>query len=41
MGESNKEVYEFLTNRYGDFILLKPPLKINTISSVVFTNYFF
>ena len=30
-GKKDKEVYEFLTERYGDFILLKPPLKTNTI----------
>ena len=31
-GLSNKEIFNFLTDRYGDFILLKPPLKINTIA---------
>ena len=25
-GDSNDEIYKFLTDRYGDFILLKPPL---------------
>ena len=29
-GYNEKEVYEFLTERYGDFILLKPAFKINT-----------
>ena len=29
-GSSDKEIYKFLTDRYGDFILLKPPLKVNT-----------
>ena len=29
-GKSDGEIYEFLTDRYGDFILLKPPLKSNT-----------
>ena len=29
-GENNKEIYKFLTDRYGDFILLKPPFKIST-----------
>ena len=29
-GLTNEEVYKFLTNRYGDFILLKPPLKKST-----------
>ena len=26
----DEEIYKFLTDRYGDFILLKPPLKIST-----------
>jgi len=30
-GEKNKEIYKFLTDRYGDFILLKPPLKLSTL----------
>ena len=30
-GKSDKEIYEFLTYRYGDFILLKPALKLNTV----------
>ena len=30
-GKEDKEIYKFLTERYGDFILLKPPLKNNTI----------
>ena len=29
-GESNDEVRNFLVSRYGDFILLKPPLKPET-----------
>ena len=29
-GSTDKEVYKFLSNRYGDFILLKPPLKKST-----------
>ena len=29
-GSNDKEIYIFLTDRYGDFILLKPPLKIIT-----------
>ena len=24
-GNKDKEIYKFLTDRYGDFILLKPP----------------
>ena len=31
-GLSDKEIYNFLTERYGDFILLNPALKINTIA---------
>ncbi len=30
-GNSDKEIYDFLTERYGDFILLNPPLKISTL----------
>jgi cytochrome c-type biogenesis protein CcmH len=30
-GKTDKEIYKFLTDRYGDFILLKPPLKFNTL----------
>ena len=26
-GRTENEIYKFLTDRYGDFILLKPPLK--------------
>ena len=29
-GYSDSEIYKFLTDRYGDFILLKPPLKLST-----------
>ena len=31
-GKNNEEIYEFLTERYGDFILLKPPFKLNTFA---------
>jgi len=31
-GKSDDEIYVFLTKRYGDFILLKPPLKFNTLA---------
>ena len=31
-GLSNKEIYNYLTDRYGDFILLKPPLKASTFA---------
>src|ERR1700728_4429129 len=30
-GESNAEVRDFLVSRYGDFILLKPPFKRETL----------
>ncbi len=30
-GLTNKEIYKFLTDRYGDFILLNPPLKSSTM----------
>ena len=29
--ETDKEIYKYLTERYGDWILFKPPLKINTL----------
>ena len=35
-GWTNKEIYKFLTDRYGDFILLKPPLKTNTFVLWIF-----
>jgi cytochrome c-type biogenesis protein CcmH len=31
-GKSDEEIYKFLTDRYGDFILLKPPLKLITFA---------
>jgi len=30
-GESDQEIYQFLIDRYGDFVLLKPLLKFNTL----------
>ena len=30
-GVSNEEIYGYLRERYGDYILLKPPLNLNTI----------
>jgi len=30
-GKKDKEIYNFLTDRYGDFILLNPPIKLGTI----------
>ena len=35
-GRTNKEIYKFLTDRYGDFVLLKPALKRNTIVLWIF-----
>jgi len=31
-GYDDNEIYKFLTDRYGDFILLKPPFKISTFA---------
>ena len=31
-GKKNDEIYKFLTDRYGDFILLKPPFKLTTLA---------
>ena len=31
-GDEDEEIYKFLTDRYGDFILLKPPLKLSTLA---------
>ena len=31
-GKKNHEIYEILTDRYGDFILLKPPFKLTTLA---------
>ena len=31
-GKKDEEIYKFLTDRYGDFILLKPPLTLNTLA---------
>ena len=30
-GFNNREIYNYLSRRYGDYILLNPPLKTNTI----------
>jgi len=30
-GLTDKEIYKFLTDRYGDFILLNPPFKTSTM----------
>ena len=39
-GNSNEEIYKFLTDRYGDFILLKPPIKLSTLALWVFPFVF-
>jgi len=31
-GNKDDEIYKFLTDRYGDFILLQPPLKLSTLA---------
>tara|TARA_B100001765_G_scaffold12151_1_gene7201 strand:+ start:285 stop:704 length:420 start_codon:yes stop_codon:yes gene_type:complete len=31
-GDHDDEIYKFLTDRYGDFILLKPPFKLSTLA---------
>ena len=40
-GNKDEEIYEFLTNRYGDFILLKPPFKLSTLALWLFPFTFF
>ena len=40
-GKKDKEIYKFLTDRYGDFILLKPPLKLNTLLLWILPFVFF
>ena len=29
-GDSDPEILDFLVKRYGDFVLLKPPVKVST-----------
>ena len=40
-GNNDEEIYKFLTNRYGDFILLKPPLKLSTLALWLLPFVFF
>ena len=40
-GNSNKEIYIFLTDRYGDFILLKPPFQLSTFALWLLPFIFF
>ena len=39
-GKKDKEIYKFLTDRYGDFILLKPPFRLSTLALWVFPFIF-
>ena len=39
-GKKDEEIYKFLTDRYGDFILLKPPMKLST-SALWFLPFLF
>tara|TARA_Y100000590_G_scaffold362286_1_gene419391 strand:+ start:1737 stop:2144 length:408 start_codon:yes stop_codon:yes gene_type:complete len=40
-GYNDDEIYKFLTERYGDFILLKPPFKLNTLLLWILPFIFF
>ena len=40
-GNNNEEIYKFLTDRYGDFILLKPPFKLSTFALWLLPFIFF
>ena len=40
-GKKDEEIYKFLTDRYGDFILLNPPFKLNTLVLWFFPFIFF
>ena len=40
-GNDDGEIYQFLTDRYGDFILLKPAFKINTMILWILPFIFF
>lgn len=39
-GKNDVEIYKFLTDRYGDFILLKPAFKLNTLALWLFPFVF-
>ena len=39
--KNNEEIYKFLTDRYGDFILLKPPVKLSTLALWILPFIFF
>ena len=40
-GKKDEEIYKYLTNRYGDFILLKPPFKLITVALWLLPFIFF
>ena len=40
-GNKDKEIYKFLSDRYGDFILLKPPFKLSTVALWLLPFIFF
>ena len=40
-GNTEDEIYKFLTDRYGDFILLKPPVNLNTLALWLLPFIFF
>ena len=40
-GSTDEGIYKFLTDRYGDFILLNPPFKANTIILWILPFVFF
>ena len=39
--KNDEEIYKFLTDRYGDFILLKPPFKLSTLALWLLPFIFF
>ena len=40
-GKNDNEIYKFLTDRYGDFILLKPPVNLSTLALWLLPFIFF
>jgi|TARA_B110000438_G_scaffold303449_1_gene364974 cytochrome c-type biogenesis protein CcmH len=40
-GNNDEEIYQFLTDRYGDFILLNPSFKLNTFALWLLPLIFF
>ena len=39
-GSNDKEIYQFLNDRYGDFIFLNPPFKLETLVLWIFPFLF-